>query len=243
MNRKYTGTMFSALILALSAIGGAVAGESWPEIPSPPKAKVEWVGDSMRVNGVPTRVMQFHSRANSGEIVEYYRAYWSGGYSTKPSITPMSGATVIGQRHGPFFMTVKVEDTDGGGSQGLISVAQIAGSKVERNPGEVPLIPGAQVYSVVESDDPGKHCRTVVLLTPQPRSSVAHFYQASLSNAGWRQIQATESPRSAGGSAGSFIVFARGGSEMQLSIVEISQGRGSTLVANHVTKDTGPSAD
>ncbi|HXA36698.1 MAG TPA: hypothetical protein VNW26_10220 [Steroidobacteraceae bacterium] len=243
MNRKYTGAPFLALIFTLSSIGSAAAGETWPEIPSPPKSRLEWVGDSMRVNGVPTRVMQFHSRANSGEVVEYFRAYWSGGYSTKPSITPMSGATVVSQRHGPFFMTAKVEDADGGGSQGLISIAQIAGSKVQRDPGEVPLMPGAQVYSVVESDDPGKHCRTVVLLTPQPQSSVTRFYQASLTNAGWRQVQATETPRTAGGSPGSFVAFARGGSEMQLSIVEMSRGRGSTLIANLVTKDTGPDAD
>jgi hypothetical protein len=243
MNRKTTVALFLPLFFALSAIGSAVAGESWPEIPSPPKANVEWIGDSMRVNGVPTRVMQFNSRVSRGEVVEYYRAYWSGGYSTKPSITPMSGATVIGQRHGPFFMTVKVEDADGGGSQGLISVAQVAGAKVERNPGEVPLMPGAQVYSVVESDDPGKHCRTVVILTPQSQSSVTQFYQASLSNAGWRQIQATENPRTPGALPGSFVVFARAGNEMQLSIVETSRGRGSTLVANLVTKDTGLSAD
>jgi hypothetical protein len=239
MNRQNT----VALFFALFAMGSAVAAEPWPEIPSPPKAKVEWVGDSMRVNGVPTRVMQFHSRVSRGEIVEYYRAYWSGGYSTKPSITPMSGATVVGQRHGPYFMTVKVEDADGGASQGLISVAQVAGSKVERNPGEVPLIPGAHVYSVVESDDPGKHCRTVVILTPQPQTSAMQFYQTSLTNAGWRQIQVTESPRTAGGSPGSFVVFARDASEMQLSIVQANQGRGSTLVANLVTKDTGPSAN
>src|SRR6202011_894443 len=110
----------------------------------------------------------------------------------------------VGQRHGPYFMTVKVEDADGGASQGLISVAQVAGSKVERNPGEVPLMPGAHVYSVVESDDPGKHCRTVVILTPQPQTSAMQFYQTSLTNAGWRQVQATESPRTAGGSPGSF---------------------------------------
>ena len=239
MNCKY----WTSLFFALFGIGSAVAAETWPEIPSPPKSKVEWVGDSMRVNGVPTRVMQFHSAASRGEIVEYYRAYWSGGYATKPSITPMSGATVVGQRHGPFFMTVKVQDVEGDTSQGLISVAQIAGSKVERNPGEVPLMPGAQVYSVVESDDPGKHCRTVVLLTPQPPSSVAQFYQASFTNAGWRQVQATESPRTDGGSPGSFIAFTRGGGELQLSIAETSRGRGSTLVANLVTKDTGSLAD
>jgi hypothetical protein len=239
MNRQNT----LALFFALFAIGSAWAAQPWPEIPSPPKAHVEWVGDSMRVNGVPTRVMQFQSQVGRNEIVDYYRAYWSGGYPNKPSITPLGAATVISQRHGPFFMTVKVEDADRGASQGLISVAQVAGSKVTRDPGELPIMPGAQVFSVVESDDPGKHSRAVVILTPQPPTSVSQFYQASFSNAGWHQVQANESPRTAGSSPGSFIVFARDASEMQLSIVETRGGRGSTLVANLVTKDTGPGAN
>jgi hypothetical protein len=233
----------AAMCFALLALNHVKAAEMWPEIPSPPKAHMEWISDSMRVNGVPTRVMQFQSRVSRGEIVEYYRAYWSGGYTTKPSVTPQGTAIIIAQRHGPYFMTVKVEDADGSGSRGLISVAQIAGVKIQRDPGEVPLMPGAQVISVVESADPGKHCRTVVILTPQPQSSVAQFYEASFSNAGWRLLQATDSPSEAGGAPGGFVVFARGESEMQLSIVETSQPRGSTLVANLVTKDTGPGED
>lgn len=232
-----------ALILTLFALRSAWAAQPWPEIPSPPKAHVEWVGDSMRVNGVPTRIMQFQSRVSRAEIADYYLAYWSGGYPTKPSITPLGTATVISQRHGPFFMTVKVEDAEQGTSKGLISVAQVAGSKITRDPGELPIMPGAQVFSVVESDDPGKHSRAVVILTPQPPESVSQFYKASFSNAGWHEAQINESPRTPGSSPGSFMVFARDASEMQLSIVETRGGRGSTLVANLVTKDTGRDAD
>jgi hypothetical protein len=231
------------LAVYVCVVGNATAAELWPEVPTPPKAKAEWVGDSMRINGVPTRVLQFQSKAPRAEVVEYYRSYWSGGYPTKPTVTPLGAATVVSQRHGPYFMTVKVEDAEARTSHGLISVARVAGIQVKRDPGDLPLLSGAQVLSVVESDDPGKHSRDVVLVTPQPATSVTKFYEASFTNAGWQQLQATEGIRSAGGVLSSFLVYAKEGNEMQLSIVSDPKDRGSQVVANLVTKDTVPAAN
>jgi len=231
-----------ALLLLLSsalfAACGARAAEPWPQIPSPPRARVQWVGDNMRVNGVPTRIQQFQSRAGRTEVVEYYREYWSGGYPTKPSIKPLGAATVISQKHGPYFMTVKVEDGPGGASQGLISVSRMAGSRVEFNPGSLPLMPGAKVVSVVESSDPGKTSREVVVLGSQPPQSVLQFYQGSYGDGGWRQVQSNEVARTARNPGGAFVVFARDATEMQLSITDGPEGKGCVLVANEVTKDT-----
>ena len=228
------------LSCTLLVAAGARAAEPWPEIPPPPRAEVQWVGDSMRVNGVPTRVMQFQSQASRAEIVEYYRAYWTGGYPTKPSVTPLGEATVVGQAHGPYFMTVKVQDAAHGASRGLIAVSRMLGSKVERNPGELPLMPGAKVVSVVESNDPGKRSREVVVFNTQSTQSVVQFYQASFQNAGWHQVQNNDAPRTGSGPAGTFLVFTREGREAQLSVVQAPNGQGSQLVANLVTKDTGP---
>jgi hypothetical protein len=229
-----------ALCCALLAAGAVRAAEPWPEIPSPPKATVKWVGDNMRVNGVPMRVMQFQSTSNRSEVVEYYRAYWSGGYPTKPSITPLTESTIISQRHGPYFMTVKVEDADHGASEGLIAVTRVAGSKVELNAGRLPLMPGAKVVSVVESSDPGKRNREVVVINPQRSSSALQFYQAAYGTDGWSQIQNNEASHAAKSPGGTFMAFARDDTEMQLSITDNPNGRGSLLVANEVTRDAGP---
>jgi hypothetical protein len=237
--RALEAVLVWTILMAFSSGGRAWAAEPWPDVPLPPKADVQWVARSMKVDGVPTRVLQFQSRAGRAEIIEYYRSYWSGGYEHKPSVHPLGEATVVGQKHGPYLMTVKVEDAARGSSKGLISVAQVVGFKVDRDPGELPLMSGAHVVSVVESNDPGKHSRQVMVVTPQPPSSVTQFYQASFVNAGWQQVQGNDSSRTAQGPAGGFEVFARGDSEMQLSIVEIPKGRGTTLLANLVTKDTG----
>jgi hypothetical protein len=229
-------------LLLLSTPPRAWAVEPWPELPLPPKADVQWVAQSMRVNGVPTRVLQFQSRASRAEIANYYRSYWTGGYPHKASVHAYADATIVGQMHGPYLMTLKVEDADHGASQGVISVAQVIGSRVDRDPGALPLMNGAHVLQVVESDDPGKHSRQVVVTTPQPPASVRNFYEASFGNAGWQQLQGTDTadvPHRATVPAGAFVAFAREGAEMQLSIVATPRGRGSIVLANLVTKDTG----
>jgi hypothetical protein len=240
MDRLRIPALLFSPLFALSAAVSAWAAEAWPEIPSPPKAKVEWVGDNLRVNGVPTRVMQFQSQARRAEVVEYYRAYWSGGYPTRPSIKALGASTVISQKHGPYFMMVKVEDAARGASEGLIAVSRVAGSKVELNAGDLPLMPGARVVSVVESSDPGKNNREVVVINPQPLQSVLQFYQASYENGGWRQVQNNEASHAPKSPGGVFIVFARGNIEAQLGVTQAPNGRGCVLVANEVTKGTGP---
>jgi hypothetical protein len=234
----------AAVAIAMcAALGARAAGsEPWPEVPLPPKSQVEWVGDSLRVNGVPMRVMRFASRAGRAEIVEYYRACWSGAYPTRPSVRPLGQATVVGQAHGPYYMTVKVKDAANQASEGTITVSRVLGSKVDRSAGDLPLLPGAKVVSVVEANDPGRHSREVVVANPASRQSVVQYYQASLQSAGWSQIQANDTPPSAPGRAGSFLAFQRGRDEVQLSIVDGGRGQGSLMVANRVTKDTGPVA-
>jgi len=221
--------------------GTARASQDWPELPLPPKADVQWIAQSMRVSGVPTRVLQFQSRASRTEIIEYYRAYWTGAYPQKPSVRQVDDSTVVGQKHGPYLLTVTVRDADHNGSEGVIAEAQVAGSKTDLDPGALPLMPGAHVVRVIECDDPGQHSRQVLVVNPQLTPSVLQFYQASFENAGWQQIQMSEVPRSASVAGGGFMVFARGAQQMQLSIAA-KAGRGSWLLANLVTKDTGTSA-
>ena len=239
---KYLPILTLALLGAWLLNAGVARADAtpWPAVPSPPKSKVEWVAESMRVNGVPMRVMHFESSAGRTEVVEYYRSYWSGGYPVKPSVRVLGDATVVGQAHGPYFLTVKVKDAPNGASEGLIAVSRVLGSKVERSPGEVPLMPGAKVIQVVESNDPGKRSREVSIASESAASSVVHYYQAALSEAGWRQVQYNDAPAEKPGPRGSFLVFLRDRSEMQLSVTASPNGRGSILAAVLVTKDTVP---
>lgn len=229
-------------VLALLLSGAAHAQNStpWPEVPLPPHAKVEWVAQDMKVNGIPMRVMHFESTASRSEIVAYYTSHWSGAYPGKPSVQPLEEATVVGQVHGPYYMTVKVSDRPHDASEGLISVSQIAGNRVERSAGGLPLMPGATIVSVVESNDPGQRCRQLVVAQDAGVDSANSFYQTALEGAGWHLVQ--KSPADAG-NAGTLSVYHRDRSELSIGLSAAQGRRGSTLVATWVTKGTGPSTE
>jgi len=229
-------------VLLVAAAARAFASEPWPELPLPPHSSVQWVGDSMRVNGVPMRIMQFESNAAAHDIVEYYLAYWSRGYPTKPSVRPVGPATVVGQAHGPYYMTVKVKDADHGGSAGLIAVSRLLGARIERSPGPLSLMQGAKVLQVVESNDPGKTSRQMVISNPLAPPSVVRYYLSWFQGEGWQLVQHTDTPRSARASESSFMVFQRDREEALVSVVAASAASGSVMVANLVTKDTVPQA-
>lgn len=231
------------LALLLGGASHAQTSTPWPEVPLPPHAKVEWVAQDMKVNGIPMRVMHFDSTASRSEIVAYYTSHWSGAYPGKPSVQPLGEATVVGQVHGPYYMTVKVSDRPHDASEGLISVSQIVGSRVERSAGGLPLMPGATIVSVVESNDPGKRCRQLVIAQDAGVDSANSFYRAALEGAGWHLVQMSPADAGNAGRAGTLSVYHRDRSELSIGLSAAQGRRGSTLVATWVTKGTGPSTE
>jgi hypothetical protein len=234
-----------ALVWGLLACSLARAETStpWPQMVLPPRAKVEWIASSMKVNGIPMRVMKFESEASRSEVVAYYTAHWTGGYSTKPSVTPTADATVVGQAHGPYYMTVKVGDRPHDRSAGWIAVSQILGNRVDLSVRGLPLMPGAKVVSVVESEDPGMVARQVLIVQDAGVDSAMKFYETALQGAGWQQIQKTISTAPHVGPNASMAVFQRDQSQLSISAAQLKGQRGSSIDANLVTKGTGLSTE
>lgn len=241
-------------LLAVAALAhGTVAraAEPWPEVPPPPRASVQWVGDSMRINGIPTRIQRFDSPVTREEVVEFYRAHWTVAGQPKPAVNDVDDAVVVGQAHGPYFMTLKVR-RQGAGSEGILAVQRVLGHEMRLDPGEVTLMPNAKVVSVVESDDPGRTSRQVVAVNEASVESVRAFYDTTLRQRGWKFIQ-QGGPLASASSAypattpqnvarGWFAIYQRDLKELQVSIVPGSSttGNRAVVVANLVARDTAP---
>lgn len=236
--RGGAGCALLAAALLLAGAAQAATSEPWPAVALPPHAKAEWVSDDMKVDGIPMRVVHFETSASRAEVVTFYTAHWTGGYSTKPGVQTLPDATIVGQAHGPYFMTVKVSDRPRSGSEGYLSVSQMLGNRAERSAGGLPLFPGAKILSVVETNDPGRQSRDLTAEQDAGFESAAGWYEAALVNAGWHAAQKTASdPRS--GAAGYIELFRRGEDELTVSVMARSGERGSTVVENLVTKGTG----
>jgi hypothetical protein len=195
---------FSICLLLMVVISHALAQTTftksstpWPEIPDPPRAKVEWVGDDMRVNGLPMRIQKFESEASKEEVVAYYAAYWKAivlAPMAKPTevtaaITTNGMDTLITRMHGPFYNMVKVRDSGSGRSEGTISTSQVLGVEPKIDPSGIPAPQSAQAVSVIEGIDLGKRNKQVLYVTKDNYSSVLQYYQSNLNASGWKLLQ------------------------------------------------------
>jgi hypothetical protein len=159
----------------------------WPEIPDPPKAKVLWVGDDMRVNGLPMRIQKFESEASKEEVVAFYAAYWKAitpSASVKPkgasaAVTTRGTDTMISRIHGPFYNMVKVRAVAPGRSEGTISTSQVQGVDPKLDSSGIPAPQNAKAVSVVEAIDSGKRNKQVLFITKDTYNNVLNYYQSN----------------------------------------------------------------
>jgi hypothetical protein len=216
------------------------ASTPWPLIPDPPKAKVEWVSEDMRVNGVPTKILHFDSQASKEEVVNYYEAYWKktpapDNAPSAPAVALSGKETTVGRMHGPFYMMVRVKAKDSG-SEGTISTALLLGSDVGLHVLPIPAPDNAKAVSVVEAADFGKQNKQVLLVSESSVQSVRNFYDNHLSTRGWKLLQA-QVARPIDPVQGFLNMYQKGNLQLDLSVTQAPSKRATLINANLITYD------
>lgn len=247
--RVLEGFLRQALPALLCLAGaGALAQASftrgstpWPLIPEPPKAKVEWVSDDMRLNGIPMQVQRFESTASKEEVVAHYVAYWrTAQVPAKPgetvaAVTPHGLDTLVARTHGPFYSMVKVRSAGPGRSEGTISTSQLLGTEPTLDTSGVPSPGGAKPVNVVESIDNGKRNKQVLFFSRDSLTSVAGFYQQSLRAAGWTLLQEQSAAKASGVQPAIVRMYSRKQQQLDIAL-GVDESNGLTLInANLVT--------
>jgi hypothetical protein len=224
------------LFAALGVCVVARAEIAWPEVPTPPRSKVEWIADNVKYNGLPMRVQRFESKVSIQELLAFYRAHW-----TQKDVLPVENKVkdwyVIGMPHGPFFMTVQVKEAAGGSTEGMIGVSSLEAKIAVPPIGNFPKIGTTRVLSVVESKDPGKSSRQLVLTNERSVSENRSFYESQLNYAGWSKIQGGLADGQKPSDSGYFAIFTKGKEQIDLAIARKSNGFGVHIMANLVSND------
>jgi len=164
-----------------------------PDFPPPPKAVVEWVGKDMDVNGIKSAVRSFHTRKSIEKVVEFYRREWK-----RPVAKDMPGFMetidaapwyIISRVEDGYLLTVQVQvkKNDDSGSWGYLSMSPLPGknnSNSELGKG-TPKMSGSHVLSEIQSNDPGKKARTMIISNNHSVSSNVTFYRNHYQGKGW----------------------------------------------------------
>lgn len=179
------GLVLASLCLA-SGLAAAASVTPWPEMPSMPKARVEWVAKDVWINGLPTRVQQFESKQSAEEVLAYYRSLWRAGEAGPPRENKHAEWQIIAALHGPFQMVVQVKPDGASGSKGIMSCVNLREVKSRYLPPDWPRDAPLKVLQVMESVDGPKRSFHVTATSDKGQSLVRDYMRSVWAQSGWR---------------------------------------------------------
>jgi hypothetical protein len=170
--------------LALTALLWASASwAGWPEIPSPPNARIENIGDHVRLNGVPMRMQRVLSNDKAANIIAFYRQ----ALGSKHAEENMPDGRLLAQGRGDYFLTVRVKALGPSYTETLVSVSDARAAKNAAGRALGFQLPSrSQLVSDMESTDDGKVSRQLVFLNDLPINTNVDFLTKTLQARGYK---------------------------------------------------------
>jgi hypothetical protein len=150
-------TLAFSLLSGLSAT--SVAG-AWPILEHPQHARIEPIGDQLRLNGTPMRISRVLTALPVSALATHYRKVLG-----KPlADAEAGGAQVLAQGRGDFFITITIQPQPEGGSEALVAVADSqAGHPALARPIGLALPANSTLISDLESIDGETASRQLVI--------------------------------------------------------------------------------
>jgi hypothetical protein len=196
MRRGLLSPVFVTLPLALA--GAAIGASAWPEVPDPPRAKVEWVARDVRVNGLPSQIERFESELSVDEVLEFYRARWSRSRIGSPQENKVGPWQSVSTLQGSYQLAVQVRPRTPQGSEGLISVANFGDMKRDFVPADWPRWRDLKVTQVTESVDGPRRSQMVAMVSDASFDMNQRRWREEWERRGFRLTHEQLAPGSAG---------------------------------------------
>lgn len=152
--------MLKRILFVACLLGPSVVAAAWPEIPFPTGARIEAIGEQVRLNGIPMRMYRVLSGQRPKELIGFYRNVL--GERHAESRAP--GSHILSQARGNYFITVKVAPLSANLTEVLVSTSDTLEAKRAANrPLGFGLPADSVVLSDMESIDGGKRSRQLVV--------------------------------------------------------------------------------
>lgn len=209
-----------------------------PDFPPPPQASVEWVGQNMQINGIPSAVRAFHSDNSIEEVVEFYRKEWRNpvgddmpGYLENIAAAPWY---IISRAEDGYLLTVqvRVNERTGKGSWGYLSQGRLPDMDdfdPEQGKG-IPKMRDSLVLNESISKDPGKNAKTLLISNSHTLQNNVAFYRSHYEGLGWTNETDTDL-----GGAGKMHSLVFKTKRNRITMIFIKDENDTRIVINSVT--------
>jgi len=202
---------------------------------APPKATVQWVSQSGKVEGMDLSIRRFEIHNMSvDDVLAYYEKKWKG----KAAQSDLKPWKMIGTVRGKEYWNVQVQSRASGGSWGYLSVSDLPDVLKNKKPFGVearqgkkfPSLTGSSVINDFSQDDVGKKGRTLLIQNESSVATNANYYRNYYVGRGYGVSMDQSDLRS----ASYVLVFNKLNESVSLAITR--SGDKTSVVANEVIR-------
>lgn len=168
-----------------STIAGAVAQSvaALPDLGAPPRSKVQWIAQAMRLNGLPMKLQLLRSPEAPDDVFDHYESQWRGRAHHELRRSTQGEWQTLSIKSPTHYITLQLTRTSSG-SEGTITVS--APPVSARPATNFPRPVSSRLLSVQEYDDAGIESEHISLSSARSVNVEAQAFQHELARAGWR---------------------------------------------------------
>ncbi|MCO5978572.1 hypothetical protein [Ideonella oryzae] len=225
--------------LALICALGSAQAATWPSVSLPPRSQGAPVGEELRVNGLPTRIQRFQSQLSVPELLAYYQRLWGAGQPARARPVNQGDWQGVASLQPPFQLVLQARPGAQGGSEGLLSVANLGDLQRDYIPRGFPQFADTRIVQVTDSQDSGQHS---VLVQQSSRAGFAlnvDRWRREWQRQGFQLTQEAQVPAGTGQGRGWTAFFDRQGAAVEVSVAEMTPG-GDVAVTVHQLSRSRP---
>ncbi len=201
--------VFAAAFMLIVPLWAVAA---WPQLAVPAGARVEPVGEQVRLNGVPMRIQRVLAAQRPDALARHYRTALGSRYAA----AHLQDRLLLSQGRDDYFITVSIRPLGPKLTEALVSIADAreARQAAGRPPG-FNLPAASVVLSDMESVDAGKRSRQLVVSNAHAIPTNVDAFARELATRGMQP----DGPPLRRGAAEHVQFYKGGGHEAQLILV------------------------
>lgn len=172
------------LLVGLTLQACEAAAVNWPLLTYPPGSTTAPLGQYLRHNGYQMQITRFRVNQPIEQVMQFFQSSWR---SSKPKRAVLDGWQILTKKEGPFISTVEIRPERRNLTQGVSATRflQDVHPLEQGVPKDIPIVDGAVISSLLESEDLGRKAVTIMLLARVAPLAVHKFYLEQLAQRGW----------------------------------------------------------
>ncbi|MCK6408436.1 hypothetical protein [Thauera sp.] len=163
----------ASMLLGSVLLPASVLAGPWPTVAHPDGARLDLIGQQVRLNGIPMRMERAHCAAPADTVVAHYRRT----LGSPVAHSRVGDTQVLARAQGDFFITVTVSPLRNAASEALVAIADMPAARHAAGQASGFVLPaGSELLSDMESIDGQIVARQWVLTNKHGlRANLEHF--------------------------------------------------------------------